>query len=249
MPNLADNIADSFADNVYWEPDCPPGFGLLTESDEFNGSALNPKWGHWNPGADSVVAVASGQALVTQEAKAASSACGIYQPLPTGLSAFSFAGKFTCANRIAATGGRYGLMLAQNTLESAPTTADWRSANMLWINAASAGVAAGVCAGFSAAFTEDINLSRRDCSIYLRGRVTNLDTVPVIAWDWCDDGNGYQMLDTRNVGFTPGFFGMWLRNQQANNAEAQLRCEWFRVVAGDVGLTSLLPGGKLIPFT
>lgn len=252
MPNLAEDLSTDFQNNLYYEPDCPPPPGtLLAESDEFGGNTIASKWQTWNPGANMTISQGSGMGNVQMAATAAASCGGIFQPLPTGLAAFTFAAKLTCAMRWAAASTvRYGLMLAQDTLVSAPTTADIRSCGMSNINASTGGVVAGVLTAYNAAYTEDVLITRRDMSIYVRGRVTGIGTAPAIAWDWCDDGTGWSVIDpARAVGFTPGFFGICVRNNNANTDPAIVRCEWFRVVSGDVGFASLSPGGRLIPFT
>lgn len=247
MVDLAEDVGSNFADNEYWEPDCPPVGGLLPESDEFGGSALNAAWSLWRPGGAGSLTVSVGDSMVELAmATAATEATGIFKPIPTGLTAFSFAAKLSGSCVPNASAARYGIMIGQD-LAGAPLTADTRSAGPRISNDGTAGVVAGSMAQWDAAYTESTNLARRDCSCYVRGRLTGIGTAPVVSWEWSDDGNCYQGLQTAVATFAPVTFGLWLRN--VAGVPLTMRCEWFRVMAGDVGLLSKLPGGRAIPFT
>ncbi len=248
MPNLADDLSTDFQNNLYWEPDCPPVPGsLLAESDEFGGSVLNSKWSLWSPGGAGHATVSLGDSQCQLNmATAATEAGGIFQPIPTGLTAFSFAAKITGSCVPNASAARYGIMIGQD-LAGAPLSADTRSAGPRISSDGTAGVVAGSMPQWDGAYTESNNLSRRDCSCYVRGRLSGIGTAPVVSWDWGDDGNGWQGLQTAVATFAPVTFGIWLRN--VANVPLTVRVEWFRVLAGDVGLSSKLPGGRAIPFT
>lgn len=247
MPDLADDLATDFPDNLYWDPDCPPANGLLAESDEFSGSALNAKWSLWRPGGagELSVSVVNGQGELSMSS-AGTSATGIYQPVPVGISAFSFAAKLTGSMLLNASAARYGIMIAED-LTTNPTTADTRSAGSRVDTGGTSGICSGSLLSYNAAYTEATNFGRRDSSVYVRGRVTGIGTAPVVSWDWSDAATGYQGMQNAIATFAPVHFGLWCR--AVAGVPLTARVEWFRVMAGDVGLSSMLPGGRLIPFT
>lgn len=225
-----------------WEPDAPPASGLLSSSDEFAGSgALDGKWSEWDPGGEMNTPQRGDEHAYFTVANYSSGnghASGIYQPVP-GVANWAFAAKLWLQSTHGT--ARIGLFVSEN-LDNNPSTANLHTGGAFFSISAPT-IAMGTLADYAAAFSTSASLSRVDRSVYIRGRITSTTN---IAWDWCDDGVGWNQITSGAIGFTPAHFGVWCRN--LTGADAFVRVDWFRVVEATVALNELVPGGIAVAW-
>ncbi len=223
------------ADPDAYNPDLPP-LTAHDRDDEFSDDLS--AWTTLDPSGHLVSSgVEEGYGYVTKQSTALGNGrmVALYQDIPSG-NEWAFAAKMTMQSGAGTV--RYGLFVAED-LDANPTTANFYTIQSL----NNTSVQAGTLTAYDAAFTGvGTSVGRVDRSIYLRARITDMSVTPDAAWDWSDDGVGWNQVQSAAVGFTPVHFGVWVRN--STGSDARLRAAWFRAKSQNVGLFDLEPGGR-----
>jgi hypothetical protein len=219
-----------------WWSDIAPA-SPESENDEFNGASLHARWSTWDPGTFTTVTIDTTRETLKLAATGVGGAPGrwggIYQPVPG--SEFAVYAKLSAisSGTMAA-----GLFLSED-LDSAPATADFRTAEVVW-STDMRWEARTWPAYNSSTVSASTTRSALPLGAYVRVRVNGTSC----STDFSSDGVNWANFATVTLGFTPVHMGLALSQNAAS--QGILLVDFFRVFsgAGTSGIDATKIGGQ-----